>query len=133
MTKAWDSVDNRMGQLVYDNLFWNKTLKDLAFISTRSVGWNLGSVREIGGGGVDAVKAVADMARGRKPELTTRMAYTIAMPIITALYGAILTLYAHDLAKGRRIWWITSGILLRALKPSLVSKTGLRCPDIAKT
>lgn len=91
MTKMWDSVDNRMGQLVYDNLFWNKTMKDLAFITTRSVGWNLGSVREIAGGGVDAAKAVADAARGKMPELTTRMAYTIAMPIITALYGAILT------------------------------------------
>ena len=90
MTKAWDSVDNRMGQLVYDNLFWNKTMKDLAFITTRSVGWNLGSVREIAGGGVDAAKAVADMARGKRPELTSRMAYTIAMPIITGLYGAIL-------------------------------------------
>ena len=25
---AWDSVDNRMGQLVYDDLFWNRTVKD---------------------------------------------------------------------------------------------------------
>jgi hypothetical protein len=27
MASAWDSTDNRMGQVVYDNLFWNRTLK----------------------------------------------------------------------------------------------------------
>ena len=37
---AWDSVDNRAGQMVYENLFWNKTLRDLAQVATRSVGWN---------------------------------------------------------------------------------------------
>lgn len=102
MTKAWDSVDNRMGQLVYDNLFWSKLQKDLAFITTRSVGWNLGSVREIGGGIVDlaaqgarTAKGIANVARGKPfgipPELTNRMAYTIAMPIITAMFGALVT------------------------------------------
>jgi hypothetical protein len=50
MSKAWASVDNRMGQLRYDNLFWHKTAKDLSMITVRSVGWNLGSYREILGG-----------------------------------------------------------------------------------
>jgi hypothetical protein len=90
MTKAWDSIDNRMGQLVYDNLFWNKTAKDLAFITTRSVGWNLGSLREIGGGVADSAKFVADVARLRRPEVTNRMAYVMAMTAITGLYGGIL-------------------------------------------
>ena len=51
---VWNSVDNRMGQMVYDNLFWNRTLKDLALASVRSVGWNLGTLRELGGGVSDA-------------------------------------------------------------------------------
>lgn len=102
MTKAWDSVDNRMGQLVYDNLFWSKMAKDIAFLSTRSVGWNLGSAREIGGALVDlaaqtgsTAKGIANVVRGKRfgvpPELTNRMAYTIAMPIITAMFGALVT------------------------------------------
>lgn len=94
MIKAWDSVDNRLGQLVYDNLFWNKAMKDMAFITTRSVGWNLGTIRELGGGAIDGGKAALDIARGRKPEVTSRMAYTIAMPIVTALYGSILNYLA---------------------------------------
>ncbi len=61
--KAWDSVDNRMGQLVYDNLFWHKTAKDLAMASVRSVGWDLGTLRELGGGLVDTAKFVRDLAK----------------------------------------------------------------------
>lgn len=91
MTRIWDSVDNRMGQMVYDNLFWNKTTKDLAFISTRSVGWNLGTIREIGGAGVDAVTQLANLRKMQKPELTNRMAYTIAMPLVLGSVGAALT------------------------------------------
>ena len=94
MIKMWDSVDNRLGQMVYDNLFWNKTQKDLAFISTRSVGWNLGTIRELGGAAVDTGQMIRDIAHGRKPELTSRMAYAIAMPIVTALYGSILNYLA---------------------------------------
>jgi hypothetical protein len=94
MIRFQDSVDNRMGQLRYDNLFWNKTLKDLAFVMMRSVGWNLGTVREIGGSAVDAGKFVTDVARGRAPAFTTRMAYTMAMPMVVGLYGSLLTYLA---------------------------------------
>jgi hypothetical protein len=43
-----------MGQLVYDNLFWNRTVKDLSMASVRSVGWNIGDIRELPGGVKDA-------------------------------------------------------------------------------
>lgn len=48
--RAWDSVANRLGQLVYDNLFWNKVLKDLAMGAVRSVGWDVALPREVPGG-----------------------------------------------------------------------------------
>lgn len=86
--KAWDSVDNRMGQLVYDNLFWNKATKDLAMASVRSLGWNLGTIRELGGAGKDAAQMFNDLRQGKNPEVTYRMAYALALPIITGLYGA---------------------------------------------
>jgi hypothetical protein len=91
MTKFADSVDNRLGQLNYDNLFWDKTMKDIAFITTRSVGWNLGTVREIGGAAADTASQLKAMAQLKKPELTTRMAYVIAMTAVTAEIGAVLT------------------------------------------
>ena len=92
--KFQESIDNRMGQMVYDNLFWNKTMKDIAFITTRSVGWNLGTIREIAGGGVDAAKFLGNVARGKQGDFTTRMAYTMAMPVVTAIMGAALTYLA---------------------------------------
>jgi hypothetical protein len=55
LARAWDSVDNRMGQLAYDNLFWNRTIKDILLISVRSLGWNLGTFRELGGGIFDVL------------------------------------------------------------------------------
>jgi hypothetical protein len=94
MIKVWDSVENRLGQLTYDNLYWHKLAKDIAFVTTRSVGWNLGTVREIGGAGVDTAKMVADAARLKAPEFTYRQAYTIMLPIITAIYGALITYLA---------------------------------------
>lgn len=84
LARAWDSVDNRMGQLVYDNLFWNKVAKDLAMGSVRSVGWNVGTVREIAGGLGDTAKAA-----GGKGGFTPRMSYVIALPIVAGLAGAI--------------------------------------------
>lgn len=81
MGKVWDSVDNRMGQLVYDNLFWNKTLKDLGMIATRSMGWNIGTFRELGGGARDLTKG----------DFSHRAAYLLALPLTTAFVGAVTT------------------------------------------
>jgi hypothetical protein len=91
MGRAWDSVDNRMGQLVYDNLFWKKSVKDLSMASVRSLGWNLGTIRELGGGALDYVKQGGKLALGKKPELTYRMAYMAALPVVTGALGASLT------------------------------------------
>lgn len=91
--KAWDSVDNRMGQLVYDNLFWNNALKDGAMASVRSVGWNLGTLREIGGGLKDSTprQVYKRIVAGdpAKPWFTLRMGYVAAITPIVALTGAI--------------------------------------------
>jgi hypothetical protein len=90
LQKVWDSVDNRMGQLVYDSVFWNKAVKDLGMASVRSLGWNLGTIREIGGAGVDAISQVGRVIKGWRPELTYRMAYTLALPIVVGLIGGTL-------------------------------------------
>lgn len=84
MADVWDSVDNRMGQLVYDNLFWNKTVKDLSMASVRSLGWNLGTIRELGGGAVDLAKLPVSR------NLTHKSAYAISLPITVGMAGAVL-------------------------------------------
>lgn len=94
MGRAWDSVDNRVGQVVYDNLFWNKAAKDLLHASVRSVGWNWGTWRELGGGAADWARLTTDLAAGRKPTITPRMEYALALPITVGLIGALWTYLA---------------------------------------
>lgn len=89
LATAWDSVENRMGQLTYDNLFWNRTLKDVAMVSVRSVGWNLGTIRELGGAGLDVAKPSTYLGLAQGKGLSDRLAYAIALPAVAAIYGAI--------------------------------------------
>lgn len=88
--EGWRSVENRLGQVTYDNVHWNKIVKDVAMGSTRAVGWNLGTIRELGGGATDALKVVADLARGRRPQLTHRLAYFIGMNLMVAAAGVAI-------------------------------------------
>lgn len=88
MQKAWDSVDNRMGQLVYDNLFWDKTAKELLMTMVRSVGWNLGTFRELGGGVYDLATVLQRIQKGDRA-FTHRMAYTLTLPMVAGMMGAV--------------------------------------------
>lgn len=96
MGKVWDTVDNRMGQMVYDNLFWNHVVKDLAMGSVRSVGWNIGTWRELGGGVKDIATVPLRIKQVIKGEpmtsavVTPRMAYLAALPIMAGVVGAVL-------------------------------------------
>lgn len=89
LDKISDSIDNAHGQLVYDNLFWPKTMKDIGMLSVRSLGWNLGTFRELGGGMKDLAVQGARKATGQRAELTHRMAYTLALPVVAGFYGAV--------------------------------------------
>lgn len=91
MAKVVDSVDNRLGQMTYDNLFWNRTAKDIAQVTTRSVGWNLGTIREIGGSVVDTAGMLKRMAtKGQKAgDLTSRQAYVVGLTATTMMLGSI--------------------------------------------
>ena len=82
--KLWDSVDNRMGELVYDNVFWNRALKDGLMAVTRSVGWNLGTYRELGGG----VKDLPGFITGK--DVSPRTAYIVALPFTAAILGSVM-------------------------------------------
>jgi hypothetical protein len=108
--KLWDSVDNRMGQLVYDNVFWDRALKDGLMATVRSVGWNLGTFRELGGGVMD-IKNVA-----RDKGFSSRTAYVVALPMMAATYGSIL-------------YYLYNGKAPEDLKDAFYPKTGKLRPD----
>jgi hypothetical protein len=85
-----DSIDNRMGQMAYDNRFINKTAKDAALLSFRAFGWQLGKYQELGGGALDLGKLGWDAGHGRWTGLSHRTAYMLALPIGVGLAGAML-------------------------------------------
>lgn len=95
--KIWDTIDDRMGQVVYDNLFWNKSFKDALMLTFRSVGWNHGLVRLTVGSAADAVAIVNDTVHGRMPksENFSRLKYWLGSAIFTftanALYQYVKT------------------------------------------
>ena len=52
-----DSIENRFGQVHYPNLFWDQQEREYMHLLVRSVGWNMGTLREvIFGGPLDALK-----------------------------------------------------------------------------
>lgn len=86
--KVVDSVDNRLGQISYDNLFLNRKAKDALMAMMRSVGWNIGTVRELGGSIVDIPKDVSSLAK-RQGFQGHRLPYTLALLSGTAMVGAL--------------------------------------------
>jgi hypothetical protein len=105
MSKIWDSVDNRAGQMKYDNLFWNRSAKDLSFLAIRAVGWDLGTVREIGGAGVDVLSGLSKLAKGEKPStlLSGRAAFVLGTTITLGTIGAVMTYLATGKAPQKTI------------------------------
>jgi GGDEF domain-containing protein len=85
------SVENRMGQLTYDNLFWDRTLKDLSQLAVRSVGWNVGLIREVPGGMVDIARVPQKLLAGETVAraVSHKAVYVASAVATTALYGAI--------------------------------------------
>lgn len=85
--KIWDSIDNRFGETVQDNIFWKKTLKQTSMLGLRSYSWTLGTIQEIGGG----VKALIKDPRSlnmASDKYDPRAAYVVAFPIAVATMNA---------------------------------------------
>jgi hypothetical protein len=130
---VWDSIDNRFGELRYENLFWHNALKDLGMGSVRALGWNVGTVREVFGAPTrqfkqlrDRPKRVVNTGRNQEgkrtfdeqpePWLTHKFAYTIAMVFTYGIIGALYQ-YLH------------TGERPSTLKDYFFPKTGHRKPD----
>lgn len=90
LAKSADSVEDRIGQVTYDNLFLNKTLKDASTLGLTAFGWHLTKYRGVFGAATDWARAATAVARGQKPEVTFRMTYLPAMVMGHAIIGATL-------------------------------------------
>ncbi len=91
MQQAWNRIDSRLGQVVYDRLFIHSVAKNLTQALIRAPGWTGGTILEVGGGLKDLITFTKDTASGKKPELSDRSAYTLSLLITTALANVLLT------------------------------------------
>lgn len=93
--EVWGNIENRLGELNYDNLFWNRNFKAANMGMWRAVGFNLGTIREIGGATTqDLYRFVREASKGQKPDLTPKMRYTIALLFTMGAIGSIYE-YLH--------------------------------------
>lgn len=117
--KIAKSVDNRYGEMAYNTLFWNRWIKDVGVASTLSLGWNLGFLREYGGGAMDLAGAVSGdgtIAHAAKKGQLDR-------PMFVAFYTA------QALAYGGLMTWALTGQAPEKLIDYIYPKTGEKNPD----
>ncbi len=83
-----DSMDNRFGEMMRDNLFWKKTTQQTLQATFLSYSWVVGGLRMLKGGS----DAVSNLIRGRK--MTADSKYLFGMAMTYAVYNAMMT-YLH--------------------------------------
>jgi hypothetical protein len=88
MAEIVDSVDNTMGEVARDNLFWNRYASDLAMILMRADQYFLGTVRQIGGGVTDIVRQPVRAIQG-KPVNLKQLSYLASMLMFHTIASAI--------------------------------------------
>lgn len=91
LSKIWNDTDDRFGQLVYDNIFWPKVIKELFMGFQFSFGWGFGSGRQIVGAHFDLAKSVRDVFEGEEVYVTRRSLYHILYLINIGLIGGLTT------------------------------------------
>lgn len=119
-----DSIDNRFGEMVQDNLMWNKYMRQTAMAGMRSYSWFLGTVREIAGGASSAVMHPGRLDIGSK-DYDPRAAYAITMPLVVGVMSAAYQFLKtgkppadqYDLMAGRTGGQLKNGKPERAVLP----------------
>lgn len=94
--KTVDFIDDRLGEMNFDNLFWNRTLKTAMQFFLRSVTWKLGSLRATWGvlpeQGRELIKAHDE---GRRRNLTPKLGWFFGL---TAMQVGLASIIQHMLA-----------------------------------
>jgi N12 class adenine-specific DNA methylase len=94
-----DSVENRFGEMNFDNLFWKRTFKTAAQLLFRSITWKLGNLRANVGAISGQWREIQRAIRNKEiPMLHPNMGWLLGMTFWTAVFGG--TIYA--LATGKR-------------------------------
>jgi len=90
--QVWHFVENRFGEMNFDTLFWNPTLKTGLQLAFRSVTWKLGNLLSFGAIAPRQLFEVARAAKeGRIPRLVPEAAWMMGMSGLTAAAGTVIS------------------------------------------
>jgi hypothetical protein len=96
-----DSVENRFGEMNFDNLFWNRTFKSSLQLFIRSVTWKVGAIKNVTAAIPGQIKEIMSAIKGgRKPILESNFAYLLGIAtLVTAFSMVIQKLYVNEWPK----------------------------------
>jgi hypothetical protein len=97
-SKVNRDIEGRFGEMLYDNLFWKRTWKQIGLAVPLSLGWNLGFWRVYGDGIVDFTRDAANVDRiasrwKRDPNqvLTNRLMYAVNYTAMSMLTNGLIS------------------------------------------
>jgi hypothetical protein len=86
-----DSVENRFGEMNFDNLFWDRTFKTATQLLFRSVTWKLGNLRaNVSAATGQYGEFARAMSAGEAPMLHPNMAWLLGMILFTTILGGTM-------------------------------------------
>jgi hypothetical protein len=89
--RTWDFVEDRLGEMNFDNLFWDRSFKSSLQILIRSVTWKLGNVRGFGKAFTEQGRELWDAAMTRRiPKLAPEMAWAWGVVATATTIGSII-------------------------------------------
>lgn len=89
--QTWRSIENRFGEMNFDNLFWNNTMKSAMQGMFRSVTWKLGSTSEYASAAGGQAKEFYNAFREKRmPRLHPSMAWLLGVSVMTVALAQIM-------------------------------------------
>lgn len=89
--KVTDFVEDRFGELNFDNLYWNRTFKTSMQLLFRSVTWKLGSLRAAGGALPEqAIEFINAAKEHRAPVLNRKMTWLFGLAVGTVAMSSVI-------------------------------------------
>jgi len=84
-------IDDRLGEMNFDNLFWDKNMKTAAQLMFRSVTWKLGNLRAMGGAIPEQAMEFMNAHReNRAPILMPKAAWVFGLSAMTTVIAAAI-------------------------------------------
>lgn len=109
--KNWALIEDRFGELNWDNLYWDRTLKTGLQLAFRSVTWKLGNIRAFGKAFRDVgTELYRSGSEGKMIRMTPAIGWLLGMSVVTAIQASLITKlttgkWPADLARNSGEFW----------------------------